>query len=164
MNHQEVNRIISGELLVADVGGVAYATDRCWFAPAKRTVVDLLHWWNLDLDPPQRFGRDGERWFKLSGTVPDMKTVTGIEPSAVARLVRDDVSGLPVFVGSLCGGGNALAMFDTPEGRAYVRRDFLRLCAGEGWDQKEWWCDAPTTGIRHESEDGMVVVMPMRGP
>jgi hypothetical protein len=163
MMRDEVNRIVADELLVMDNGGTLYATDRFWFAPVQSTVADLLRYWNLPIEADLRAEREGQRWFRaVMPAGVNAKKVEGLHPTGGATVVRDDRTKRPMFVDNI--DGNAVAMFDTPGGRCYIRRDYLRLCAGEVWYDLAWKCNKPTGPLRHDGKDGLIAIMPVRLP
>jgi hypothetical protein len=168
VKRDEIDRIVGRDLFIGEHDGRLYATDRFWMAPAEASVADLLRYWNLPVEAglsaeraDEEDGEDG-RWFRNTVPSPGIDTVVRLRPTSEARLVTDAHTGLPLFVETLF--GDALAMFDTTGGRCYIRLDYLRLCAGPQWHERAWKCDKPTGPLRHDGDDGMVVIMPVRMP
>jgi hypothetical protein len=162
MRRDEIHGIVGDELMIVEHDGAIYATNRCWFAPAERTVSDLLEYWNLPVEDGLRAERSGKRWSRTAMPKLDIARVTNLRPTTAAGVATEEHTKLPLLVEDMC--GHALAMFDTPGGRCYVRLDYLRLCAGPLWHQLAWKCDEPTGPLRHDGDGGMVLIMPVRMP
>lgn len=125
MSHEQTLEAIGAELLLEEVNGILYASNRYWIIPVDGRIETLLHHWNLKV-VPGHYEVEGERVSRRGDYDGPMAKVPGMATGGVpVKVERRHVSPVCTFVGVW------RVVF---EAGTVANRDYLRFVFGDEWD------------------------------